>query len=166
MKVQSKKDKKVYTVVTHPSKILRKKTKQVQKVDPGLCRVLSTMVYTMYKNSGIGLAAPQVGLCLNMAVVDAGEGVYKLINPILIKKSGTDTMHEGCLSVPALLVSVKRPKTITVEYTNEFGKKVVKSFSGLTAKAIQHEMDHLKGKLIIDHMSWFRRMKIKMMNGK
>ncbi|MDD4202832.1 MAG: peptide deformylase [Candidatus Omnitrophica bacterium] len=149
-----------YSIVTFPSDILRKRMRKVGKVDEKIRSILSSMLYTMYKNSGIGLAAPQVGIDFNIAVVDAGDGIYKMINPVILDKKGTDITSEGCLSLPSILVTVKRAEKIKVKYIDELGREVTKSLSGITAKAVQHEIDHLTGKLIIDYLPWFKRISI------
>ena len=158
MGVKLVKNTKNYTIVTFPANILRQRTKQIPGVDEEILSILSAMINTMYENNGIGLAAPQVGLGLNMAVVDAGEGVYQMINPVIIDRKGTNVMEEGCLSLPSVIVSIKRAESITIKYTDELGREVSKDLSGITAKAMQHEMDHLAGKLIIDYLPWFKRI--------
>ena len=107
---------KSFSIVKYPALILRKKTKKVTTLTEEHREILKDMVDTMRKNNGIGLAAPQVGLDMQLAVVDAGEGLLKIINPSIVKKEGQDIVNEGCLSVPSVPVNVKRPKTITVEY--------------------------------------------------
>ncbi len=152
---------KSFSIVKYPALILRKKTKKVTTLTEEHREILKDMVTTMRKNNGIGLAAPQVGLDMQLAVVDAGEGLLKITNPSIVKKEGLDIMDEGCLSVPSVPVKVKRPKTITVEYTDEWGKINKKIFHGLTAKTMQHEIDHLNGRLILDYLPWYKRIFVK-----
>jgi len=142
----------------YPARVLSKKAKRVETITDGLRDTIKNMLTTMYNNQGIGLAAPQVGLDLQIAVVDAGDGVIKMVNPVITKKEGIDVMDEGCLSVPQTAVRVKRAKVVTVEYLDEWGKHVSKTFKGLTAKAVQHEIDHLNGHLIIDYLPWYKRL--------
>lgn len=144
-----------------PNKILRKKTKKIDTLTEEHQVILEDMVRAMRRNNGVGLAAPQVGLDMRIAVIDAGGGILKIINPSIIKRDGSDTTEEGCLSIPSVLVKVKRSKTVTVEYTDESGKINKKTFTGLEAKAFQHEIDHLNGRLIIDYLPWYRRVFIK-----
>ncbi len=149
-----------YMITKYPNAILRKKATKVQKVTDDIRDILKKMLRTMYTNQGIGLAAQQVGLDIQVAVVDAGEGVLKIINPVILDRSGDDVTDEGCLSLPATLVTVKRARNLTLQYQDEWGKVLKRSFSGLTAKAIQHELDHLNGQLIIDYLPWFKKMVI------
>ena len=152
---------KPFSIVKYPALILRKKTKKVLTLTEEHREILKDMVTTMRKNNGIGLAAPQVGLDIQLAVVDAGEGLLKIMNPSIVKKEGLDIMDEGCLSVPSVPVKVKRPKTITVEYTDEWGGINNKTFHGLAAKVLQHEIDHLNGRLILDYLPWYKRIFVK-----
>ena len=111
----------------------------------------------MYINQGIGLAATQVGLGLSILVVDIGDGLEKFINPVILEKAKKKfRMEEGCLSLPGVVVNVLRPERVKVRAQNERGEFFIKTFDGLFAKAIQHEIDHLHGKLIIDYLDPFR----------
>lgn len=140
---------------------LRKKAKLVHDITQGHRDTLSQMARLMYEASGIGLAAPQVGILESMIVVDIGSGLYKLINPKIIKKKGSQSIEEGCLSVPGVCIKVKRAKEITVEALDESGKAVSIDAQDLFACVLQHEIDHLKGKLIVDYASFFDKLKIK-----
>ncbi|MDD5440134.1 MAG: peptide deformylase [Candidatus Omnitrophica bacterium] len=146
------------SLVKYPARGLLKRTKRVETVTDSLRDTMRTMVTTMYSNQGIGLAATQVGIDLQIVVVDAGDGILKMINPVIVKRDGTDVMDEGCLSVPQTVVRIKRAKVVTVEYLDEWGKRMCKTFEGLTARAIQHEIDHLNGRLIIDYLPWYKKM--------
>lgn len=147
-----------YRIVSHPESVLRRKAKTVTEVTDEIRGIMASMINTMRASHGIGLAAPQVGISLRLAVMDTGDGPIKMINPIVIKKSGRHTMDEGCLSVTNRSVRVIRAEKVTVEYTDEWGKRTRKDFEGLAAKAAQHEIDHLNGRLIIDYMPWYRRV--------
>ena len=121
------------------------------------------MVQTMYAENGIGLAAIQVGVPKRLAVIDLDPGgpnskqLY-LINPRIVEASGElSTFHEGCLSVPEVWDDVKRPARLTVEYTDEHGDKQTVTADGLFATCLQHEIDHLNGRLFIDHLSKLKR---------
>lgn len=150
--------KKTYSIVKYPSKTLRQRAKEVKNVTDDIREVLNAMADIMKRNQGVGLAATQIGLNIRLAVIDAGGGMLKLVNPVIMKCEGSDIMDEGCLSVPATIVRIKRSKMISVEYIDDNGKKVARTFNGMTAKAIQHEVDHLNGKLILDYLPWFKRV--------
>ncbi|MBI4707287.1 MAG: peptide deformylase [Candidatus Omnitrophica bacterium] len=139
---------------------LRKKSRLVQKIDDSHRHILGSMASLMYESSGIGLAAPQIGINETMIVVDAGSGLYKLINPKIVKQEGSQSMEEGCLSVPGICIKVKRAKKIIVEALDEFGNAVKIEAENLLACVFQHEIDHLRGKLIIDHASFLEKLKI------
>jgi len=115
----------------------------------------------MKLSGGVGLAAPQVGINRQMVLVDIGQGPVMLINPKIMKKSGTEVMEEGCLSLPGIYVSVKRAKSIVVNALNLDNEKTVIKASGLLARVMQHEIDHLRGKMIIDYAGVITKMKLK-----
>lgn len=140
---------------------LRKKAKSVHNITQSHRDTLSQMARLMYEACGIGLAAPQVGISDAMIIVDIGSGLYKLINPKIVKKEGTQAIEEGCLSVPGVCIKVKRAKEIKVEALDESGKAVSIAAQDLFACVLQHEIDHLKGKLIVDYASFFDKLKIK-----
>lgn len=131
--------------------ILTRAAKQVKEITERHRKALSEMSRLMYEVSGVGLAAPQVGISECMFVADVGSGLYKLINPKIVKQSGTQVIEEGCLSVPGVNVKVKRAKTVVLEALDERGKKVTIEAQDMLACVFQHELDHLKGKLIIDY---------------
>jgi len=141
--------------------ILRKKAKPVAKVTDEHRQIFSQMAKSMYEDSGIGLAAPQVGLSVQLIVVDIGEGLYKLVNPRIIKKQGKQSISEGCLSVPGVCVKVKRAKQVWVEALDENGRSIDIQAKDLFACVLQHEIDHLKGKLIVDYASFMQKLRIK-----
>jgi len=141
--------------------ILRKKTKLVVQVTPQEQDVLSKMAQIMYEKEGIGLAANQIGIDKSMIVVDTGEGLYKLINPKIIKKEGRQILEEGCLSLPGVCIKVKRAAKVRVEAINENGEPFDLESEGLMACCLQHEIDYLKGRLILDYASFFQRLRIR-----
>ena len=141
--------------------ILRKKAKEIKTITASNAQILNTMAQLMYESSGIGLAANQVGINESMMVADIGLGLYKLINPKIVKREGWQSMEEGCLSVPGISVKVKRAKRVKVLAIDENAKPIAIEAEGLMACVFQHEIDHLKGKLIIDYASFFKRWKIK-----
>jgi len=144
-----------------PDQVLRRKASVIKKVADEHRLLLSKMAQAMYAGAGIGLAAPQVGVSLAMIVVDIGSGLYKLINPSIVKKSGSQALEEGCLSVPGVCIKVKRAKKITVKGMDEKGKPLTLEAEDLLACVLQHEIDHLKGKLIVDYASFLEKIKIK-----
>lgn len=139
---------------------LRKKAKPVKEITHAHRDILSRMAKLMYESSGIGLASPQVGINESMIVVDIGSGLYKLVNPKIINKEGAQVMDEGCLSVPGVCVEVKRAKKVKISAYDEFAKSVTIEAQDLLACVFQHEIDHLKGRLIIDYVSFFNRLKM------
>lgn len=141
--------------------VLRKKAKKIKQVTPEHRNILSRMSRLMYESKGIGLAAPQVGLDQAMIVVDIGSGLYKLINPYIIKKAGSQVLEEGCLSVPGVYVKIKRAKKIWLEALDENGALQKIEAGDLLACVFQHEIDHLEGKLIVDYASFFKKMALK-----
>jgi peptide deformylase len=115
----------------------------------------------MYKDSGIGLASLQAGFTEAMIVIDIGSGLYKVINPKVVEGKGTQALSEGCLSVPGICVKVKRAKMVRVKGLDETGKPVNIEAEDLLACVFQHEIDHLKGKMIVDYASFLEKLKIK-----
>jgi peptide deformylase len=140
---------------------LRKKAKKVSRISPDHSSTLSGMARLMYESKGIGLAAPQVGINQAMIVVDIGSGLYKLINPKIVKKEGRQSMEEGCLSVPGVYVKIKRAKKICVESLDENGAPQKIEAQDLLACVFQHEIDHLEGKLIVDYVSLLKKIAIR-----
>ncbi len=140
---------------------LRKKTEPVKEVTPAHRDILSAMSQLMYDESGIGLAASQVGINESMIVVDIGQGLYKLINPKVAGKEGSVVIEEGCLSVPGVCIKVKRAAKVVVKAQDEDFKPVTIEAEGLLACVFQHEIDHLKGKLIIDYAPLLKKLSIK-----
>lgn len=131
--------------------ILRKKSREVEKIDDRILTILDDMVDTMYDRDGVGLAAPQIGILKKLVVIDVDdENLYKMINPRIIKSSGEAVDEEGCLSVPETRGNVVRPSNVTVEYTDVNGELKVLEGEGLLARCICHELDHLDGILFID----------------
>ncbi|MCM8791972.1 MAG: peptide deformylase [Candidatus Omnitrophica bacterium] len=145
----------------YPHEILRKKTKPIEKVDEQIRQILAEMVKVMYGHKGVGLAANQVGLDFSLLVADPGDKIYKLINPRIISKEGKQSMEEGCLSLPGICVQVKRAYSIKVEAMDENNRTIVFEAEGLLSRILQHEIDHLNGKLILDYAPFFKRIQFK-----
>ncbi|MFA5054877.1 MAG: peptide deformylase [Dehalococcoidia bacterium] len=143
----------VLPVVTNPDPVLRRKAKRVNHVDDSLNRLIDDMLETMYDASGCGLAAPQVGVSLKIAVIGMpDEEPIVLVNPEVVKKSGERTVIEGCLSVPGYRGEIKRAEQVTVKAFDRKGKAFRIKADELLAEALEHEIDHLNGILYIDHL--------------
>lgn len=130
--------------------ILRKKAKEINNVTDRIKVLLDDMAETMYSKEGLGLAAPQVGVLRRAVVVDAGQGLYKLIDPHIVEQEGELIDFEGCLSIPRITGKVKRPEKVKVEYTDIDGNRKEVEGEGLFARALCHEIDHLDGILFTD----------------
>jgi len=141
--------------------VLRRKARAVRGITVSHNQILSQMAQLMYDSGGVGLAAPQVGINEAMIVVDAGSGLYKLINPCIVQRQGFQVLEEGCLSVPGICLKIKRAKKIAVRARDENGKTLKIEAQDLLACVFQHEIDHLKGKLIVDYASIVEKFKIK-----
>lgn len=130
--------------------ILRKKSKEVRKIDEKILKLLDDMADTMYHEHGVGLSAPQVGNLKRVITVDVGDGLYKMINPEIIEEEGSSIDIEGCLSVPNFNGTVERPQKIKVKYLDVDGKEQIIEAENLFARCICHEVDHLNGILFKD----------------
>lgn len=132
--------------------ILRKTCRTQLTFDQKLAVLLDDMADTMYQADGVGLAAPQIGILRRVCIVDVGDGLIELVNPVITEKSGSQTGSEGCLSVPDRYEEITRPMQITVRAQNREGENIVIEAQGLKARAICHEVDHLDGILYIDRI--------------
>lgn len=132
--------------------LLNKKSKQVVDFNDRLHTLLDDMADTMYKEDGVGLAAPQVGVLRRAVVVDIGEGLIELINPVIVETSGEQTDLEGCLSVVDYIGEVTRPKYVKVKAQDRFGKDIEVEGEGFLARAFCHEIDHLEGILFVERV--------------
>ncbi len=141
----------------YPEKILRAKCMPVEAVDDNIKAILSDMAFTMYAAGGIGLAASQVGINKQIAVIDIGNGLMNLINPKILDKDGKSAIEEGCLSLPEILLDVKRKESVKLSAVDESGREIIINAKGLLATVIQHEIDHLNGVLIIDHTNFIKK---------
>lgn len=131
--------------------VLKEICKPVEKIDKRLRKFLDDMAETMYASDGVGIAAPQVGEAIRVCVVDVDKkNRYDLINPVITWREGSVIDEEGCLSCPNLFGDVERAEKIRVEFISRFGKKKTLEADGLLARCIQHELDHLDGRLFID----------------
>jgi len=134
----------------YPDPILKKKTSFVAGITDDEKKLFEDMAKTMYVAGGVGLAANQVGVAKQIMVLDVGRGLLKLANPKILKASCKKSGEEGCLSFPEISVKIKRPEKVVIEAMNHEGAKVKIEADGLFARALQHEMDHLAGVVIID----------------
>lgn len=132
--------------------VLRKICRTQLTFDEKLHQTLDDMKETMYDAEGVGLAAPQVGILRRYCVIDVGDGLIELINPVITEKSEeTQTGNEGCLSIPDRSEVVTRPMRVSVRAQNRYGENITVTGEGLKARALCHEIDHLDGVLYIDH---------------
>ena len=130
--------------------VLRKVCRTQMTFDEKLATTLDDMAETMYKAEGVGLAAPQLGILRRYCVVDVGDGIIELVNPVIESMSGEQTGEEGCLSIPNRYESVTRPMTVTVRAQDRKGNSFTITAEGFKARALCHEIDHLDGILYID----------------
>ena len=146
----------ILNILHFPDARLRTKAKPVPEVTSKILTILDSMLETMYNAPGVGLAATQVNIHQQLVVLDVSEDKcdpVKLINPKIIKKNGEEESEEGCLSVPGVYEKVKRAEQITFTALNEKGEAYTKTVDGFLAVCIQHELDHLNGKLFVDYLS-------------
>ncbi len=155
----------VLPIVKYGDPILRKVLDPVKNFQ-SISNILTDMFDTMYELEGIGLAANQIGLNLNLMVIDIShtDDTYPpsaFANGTILDGSGKESMDEGCLSIPGIQVNVSRSETVIFSYQDTEGNSHEGEFSGLMARVIQHEMDHLNGRLIIDHATIVERNRLK-----
>lgn len=147
----------------YPDPVLRKKTQEIKEVSEETRFLAENLAETMQKKDGLGLAAPQVGVSQRIIAVQGEKGVLIFLNPRIVSKSRKkEIMEEGCLSFPGVFLKIKRPKEVEVAAQNIQGQEVSVKAAGLLARVLQHEIDHLAGKLIIDRLSFFQKLKAKL----
>ncbi|NOR43367.1 MAG: peptide deformylase [Gammaproteobacteria bacterium] len=154
----------ILDILYYPDKRLRTVAKPVEKVDDSIKKLVENMFETMYLAPGIGLAATQVDVHQQVIVIDTSEDKSQplcLINPEIIAEEGTESCDEGCLSVPDIYETVERSETVTVKALNENGDEYTLEAGELLAICIQHEIDHLKGKLFVDYLSPLKQQRLK-----
>jgi len=150
-------------ILSHPDARLRKPTRAVEHFDDALAELVNDMAETMYAASGIGLAAPQIGVSLRLFVIDVASGGDQpsefrvFANPELLERSGELTHAEGCLSLPGVSETVPRCSHVKVRAQNEHGEPFELEADGVLAHALQHENDHIEGVLFVDHLSALRK---------
>jgi len=152
----------ILTVRKYPDEVLKKKAQPIAEVDGNLQRLIDDMIQTMYAAPGIGLAAPQVDVSKRLVVIDVSirdekQPLIVLINPEIVEAEGIVEYEEGCLSVPQYTALVKRAEKVLVRGFSRAGKPIEIEGTGLLARALQHEIDHLDGVLFVDRLSYVKR---------
>ncbi len=154
----------ILQVITFPDDRLRTVAKPVNKVTPEIQKIVDDMLETMYEEEGVGLAATQTNIHLRIVVIDISEDRSQpmvLINPTIMKKVGEEITEEGCLSVPKARAFVPRASEVTVSALDRDGNSYQFEATGLLSICVQHELDHLEGKLFVDYLSPLKRQRIK-----
>lgn len=151
-------------ILRYPDPRLHTRAAPVVEVDDGIRTLIRDMAETMYEAPGIGLAATQVNVHQRVVVIDVSEdksALMAFINPEIVARDGEQVCEEGCLSVPGIYDKVERAAQVTVEYLDLEGQLQSLSTDGLLAVCIQHELDHLQGKVFVDHLSQLKQLRIK-----
>jgi peptide deformylase len=172
----------ILPIVAYGNPVLKKRAEDIDASYPDLKQLLANMWETMYNGRGVGLAAPQIGLSVRIFLVDSeqlvreneeaeeGEELYRVtkgikkafINPVMVQETGAPWVYEeGCLSIPDVRVKISRNELIRIRYVNEMFEEVEEDYDGMNARIIQHEYDHLEGKLLTDHMTPLKRSLLK-----
>jgi peptide deformylase len=154
------------SIYKYGEEVLKARAKEVKDINEKLAGLVEKMRTTMYRASGIGLAAPQIGESIQLAIVDTTSGENQaefmvLINPEIISSDGMETNEEGCLSIPGVSAPVERATHILVRAYDLQGKEIRQEYEGYKARVIQHEIDHLRGILILDRVSSLKKQLMK-----
>ena len=149
-------------IVKYGERVLQQPAANVDEITPEIQRLIDDMVETMYAAPGIGLAAPQIDVPLRMFVIDLSvgrdrAGLITMVNPVFVARDGMQLEEEGCLSLPGFNATVARPERAVVRGLDREGREQELEGTGLLARAFQHEMDHLDGRLFIDHLRGIKR---------
>ncbi len=160
------KERSLLEIMVFGNPILAEKAQEIENIDEDLCLLAQNMIHTMHAAPGIGLAAPQVNRSIRLFTIDLSVGekdddVIILINPEILSSDGEDFLEEGCLSVPEINEKISRPSRVIVKGIDLDGKETIIESSGLLARVLCHEVDHLNGKLFIDHLSPLKKNIIK-----
>jgi peptide deformylase len=150
----------ILEIKKYPDPILKQETRSVDVFDGGLWKLLDNMAETMYEASGIGLAAPQIGVLSQIAVIDVSREentLLEFINPVILAQHGKTKSEEGCLSIPDYRDTIQRATSVTVRAQDRHGKEFTLETGDLLAICLQHEIDHLHGILFTDHLSRLKR---------
>lgn len=150
-----------HTLRVYPDPVLREETEAIELFDDSFAAFVDELKNFMIEYDGVGLAAPQIGESLKVAVIIYEEKFYVLVNPVIKTRDGEQRDQEGCLSFPGIFEDVTRPYRVTVEAQDERGLRYTVEAEGFLARAMCHEIDHLNGKLMIDHLSPMKREMIK-----
>ena len=143
----------VLRIRTLPDPVLRQKAKKVTRIDGSIQKLIDDMIDTIHAASGVGLAAPQVGVSLRVAIIELPEQeLITLINPEIVKRQGESVVQEACLSVPGYQGEIKQAVTVKVKAQDRQGKEFRLKGEGLLAQVLEHEIDHLDGTLYVDHI--------------
>jgi len=156
------KERSLLEIMVYGNPVLAQKAKDIKNIDENICALAENMIQTMHAAPGIGLAAPQVNRSIRLITIDLSVGekeddMIVLINPEILSSDGEDIMEEGCLSVPEINEKVSRPDQVLVKGIDIDGNEKIIESSGLLARVLCHEIDHLNGKLFIDHLSPLKR---------
>ena len=143
----------IFPIRTYPDPVLRMEARPVTQVDGEVRRLIDDMFETMYEAPGVGLAAPQIGMLLQVVVCDIGDGPFHLINPTMDETKGSWTYEEGCLSVPERFWPIKRSAYARASGVDADGKAVTYEGDELIGRVLQHELDHLRGTLLLKRLS-------------
>ncbi len=152
----------VLEIKKYPDDILKKKASEITDINGNIQKLIDDMIETMYKSNGIGLAAPQVGVSKRLIIVDISpreenNSLIVIINPQIVSTEGEVLSEEGCLSLPGFITRLKRNEKVFVKGFDRKGKEIQIETDGLLSRAIQHEIDHLEGILLIDRISPLKR---------
>lgn len=152
----------VLEIRKYPDEILKKKASEIKDINGNIQKLIDDMIETMYKSNGIGLAAPQVGVSKRLIIVDISpreenNSLIVIINPQIVSTEGEVLSEEGCLSLPGFITRLKRNEKVFVKGIDRKGKEIQIETDGLLSRAIQHEIDHLEGILLIDRISPLKR---------
>lgn len=156
----------IYPIVKYGEEVLERPANPVSEFNSTLEKLVADMFETMYAANGVGLAAPQIGLPLRLCVIDVGvdedaDAKLVLANPVIVAVEGEQSQEEGCLSLPDFRAKTPRPERVTVRAQDVHGQKFTRTGEGLLARALCHEIDHLDGKLFIQHVGRLKRESIK-----
>ena len=142
----------IRNIVKLGDEILKKKCRTQMEFDARLASILDDMAETMYQANGVGLAAPQIGILRRFCIIDIGDGLIELVNPVIESRSGSQIDEEGCLSIPGRYEEVERPMKVTVRAQDRNGNTFRVDGEGLKARALCHEIDHLDGIVYLDRV--------------
>lgn len=142
-----------YNLTYYGNDVLRQHTALIEQIDDDLFDLVDSMARIMYESQGVGLAGPQVGVLKRIVTIDIGDELEVFLNPqIMSRGEEIDLYEEGCLSLPEITVAIERPTSLVVNYMDLDGNQIEREIKGFLARVVQHECDHLDGKMIIDYM--------------